>query len=444
MLASGNGNVYYTDMIKPLSLFVAAAVSSLACFAGDISQAISSGDFWTGSIPDTKNKYFVGARYSPVDAQTWRMAPGALTFGSLQAGEVLVNWGEEGVNSLRLMVYNKGDDGVLDQDAYFEQLDAAVAALTEISGVEPKKQRADVKKTGVKTETWLWSWEGGAARLDAGFSGKRSKGKRPSRSKKKSTTEEFEAEFIRVDIGPDEEAIALGGARDKVSRKDIKGSIQKDEEGNVWLEGVPMVDQGQKGYCVPATLARVFAFYGMDGVDQHALAALCDSSADGGTSNLDMEQAMSAICKKFPVKFTVLENYHDTVSALIPAYNKVASRKGKSSLSPMADPIGSADPALLREVRAGKKSQVKKWMAAIKKSVDSGCPVVWSTTLGLYPETPAIPQARGGHMRLIIGYNMQEQTIFYTDSWGAGHEKKVMKAANALSMSNGRYTIKLK
>ena len=59
-----------------------------------------------------------------------------------------------------------------------------------------------------------------------------------------------------------------------------------------------MVDQGQKGYCVPATLARVFAFYGMDGVDQHALAALCDSSADGGTSSNSMEAAMAAICKK--------------------------------------------------------------------------------------------------------------------------------------------------
>lgn len=431
-------------MIKPISLIVAAALSSLACFAGDISKAVTSGDLWNNSVADTKNKYFAGARYSPVDDDTWRMAPGALTFGPLKAGEVLANWGEEGLNSLRLMVYNKGDDGAVDQDSYFEQLDEAVAALTELSGVEPKKQRADVKKTGVKTESWLWSWDGGAARLDAGFSGKRSKGNRPARRKKNDSANDFEAEFIRVDLGPDTEAIAVGGARDKVSRKDIKGSIQKDEDGNVWLDSVPMVDQGQKGYCVPATLARVFAFYGMDGVDQHALAALCDSSADGGTSNLSMEQAMAAICKKFPVKFTVLENYQSTISALIPAYNKLAERKGKQPLSAMSNPMDSADPVLLREVRAGKKSQVKKWLAAIKKSIDNGCPVVWSTTLGLYPEVPAIPQANGGHMRLIIGYNMKEQTVIYTDSWGAGHEKKSMKAANAMSMTNGRYTIKLR
>lgn len=157
-----------------------------------------------------------------------------------------------------------------------------------------------------------------------------------------------------------------------------------------------------------------------------------------------MEAAMDAICKKFPVKFSVLENYNTTIRELIPLYNKLAARKGKPSLSPMVDPMGSADPALLRAVRAGKKAQVKKWLSAIKKSIDNGCPVIWSTTLGLYPETPAIPQARGGHMRLIIGYNMKEQTVIYTDSWGSGHEKKSMKAENALSMTNGRYTIRLR
>ncbi|MDO5471607.1 MAG: C39 family peptidase [Akkermansia sp.] len=431
-------------MIKSIRLLVASVLCSMACLAGDVSQAIRSGEFWKDSLNAAKQKYFIGVRYAPVDASTWRLPqPCSLTFGSLRTGEVLVHWGEDSVASLRLMVYNKGDDGVASQSDYFNRLDKAVEALTELTGVEPRKLKADVKKTGIKTDSWEWIWDGGAARLDAGYSGKRA-GKAPARRRKKVVEEVFEAEFIRVDIGPDAEAISVGGAKDKATRKDIKSSIKRDEEGNVWLDGMPMVDQGQKGYCVPATLARVFAFYGMDGVDQHALAALCDSSADGGTSNGDMEDAMTAICKKFPVKFTVLENYMSTITELVPLYNKVATRKGKPSLNMYSNPMASADPNLLREARAGKKSQVKKWLGAIKKNIDNGCPVVWSTTLGLYPENPAIPQAQGGHMRLIIGYNMKEQTIIYTDSWGAGHEKKTMKAANALSMTNGRYTIKLR
>ncbi|MFR4224380.1 MAG: hypothetical protein ACLT38_12745 [Akkermansia sp.] len=39
------------------------------------------------------------------------------------------------------------------------------------------------------------------------------------------------------------------------------------------IQDIPMVDQGQKGYCVVATAARIFAYYGMDYVDQHELAS---------------------------------------------------------------------------------------------------------------------------------------------------------------------------
>ena len=51
-----------------------------------------------------------------------------------------------------------------------------------------------------------------------------------------------------------------------------------------------MVDQGQKGYCVVATAARIFAYYGMDYVDQHELASLANTSADGGTNTAAMAE----------------------------------------------------------------------------------------------------------------------------------------------------------
>ena len=70
--------------------------------------------------------------------------------------------------------------------------------------------------------------------------------------------------------------------------------------------------------------------------------------------------------------------------------------------------------------------------------------MVWGVTLGIYQEEVPIPQTRGGHMRLIIGYNMKEQKIIYSDSWGMGHEKKTIPAAEAAAMTTGRYVIKLK
>ena len=415
----------------------------MACLGGDLVKPISTGELWKGPKAAAQNKYLPGARYSPVDETTWRMANGAFTFGKLHAGEVLLHWGEDNIDSLRVIVYSKGDDGAIDREEFLRKIEDAKAALNEITGVEGKKKKVNVKETGVQVECWEWVWENGAASMDASYTGEI--GKKAKRGKKnKGGNEPFEAEFIRVDLGPDAAAIDRGGAADKITRKELKGSIQKEEDGTVWLQGVNMVDQGQKGYCVPATMARVFAFYGMDGVDQHALAALCDSSADGGTSSNSMESAMAAICKKFPVKLITIEDYQASMMALMEPYNKLAKKKGKQQLSFAVPPLDVADPDLLKQARAGKKSQVKKWMGAIKKHIDAGTPVLWSVTLGIYKEPISVPQTRGGHMRLIIGYNMKEQTIIYSDSWGAGHEKKTLPAAEAAAMTNGRYAIKLK
>lgn len=54
------------------------------------------------------------------------------------------------------------------------------------------------------------------------------------------------------------------------------------------------------------------------------------------------------------------------------------------------------------------------------QTVDKGEPLLWS-----------IP----GHTRLIVGYNEKASRILYSDSWGAGHERKEMSAAEAVLMT---------
>jgi uncharacterized protein YvpB len=83
-------------------------------------------------------------------------------------------------------------------------------------------------------------------------------------------------------------------------------------------------------------------------------------------------------------------------------------------------------------------------MKDIKKSIDSGSPVIWMVMLGIYKEEVGLPQDRGGHARLIIGYNLKKKTIIYTDSWGAMHARKTISAADAAAMTTGRYVIKLR
>lgn len=69
-----------------------------------------------------------------------------------------------------------------------------------------------------------------------------------------------------------------------------------------------MVDQGQKGYCVVATAARIFAYYGMDYVDQHELASLANTSADGGTNTAAMAENLKKIGTRFQIRIKVLDS----------------------------------------------------------------------------------------------------------------------------------------
>lgn len=71
---------------------------------------------------------------------------------------------------------------------------------------------------------------------------------------------------------------------------------------------------------------------------------------------------------------------------------------------------------------------MKKWFRDIYKNIDAGVPVLW-----------AIP----GHMRMIMGYNEQDGVIYYSDTWGAGHEKKKMTNLKAYMITQYRGILRL-
>ncbi|MCM8533312.1 MAG: C39 family peptidase, partial [Lentisphaeraceae bacterium] len=93
------------------------------------------------------------------------------------------------------------------------------------------------------------------------------------------------------------------------------------------------------------------------------------------------------------------------------------------------------------KVMADDESRFKDFKRGIIRLIDKGQPVVWALQLGIIPESD-VPQAAGGHMRLIIGYNEIEDIIFYTDSWGAGHELKAMKITDAFWVSMALWEIR--
>ena len=273
----------------------------------------------------------------------------------------------------------------------------------------------------------------------------------------------FRPRFIRLAVDGPARLKAGGGARSSLVKKvvtsrKISDNVVRDPRGDVFIDNLPMVDQGQKGYCAVATAERVLRYYGVE-IDEHELAAAAGTDAERGTSTLEMKKSVEAIGRKYRLGTIVCygdfeKDVNDRIEGLVDevrAYNKAAKRLKKP---PITDDVyirrsgnmisynpAAVDAAMDVEVRremrvnGAQKAKYKKFMKDVRDQVAKGIPLFWGLTLGIYPE-PDIPQASGGHLRLIIGYNDKKNEILYTDSWGAGHELKRMPADWAWTVSH--------
>lgn len=397
------------------------------CAGTDLAEPLVRGNFWKMSESEFR-RLFNGMRYSTVDENTIRVRKDkSLTFGTLNLGEILVTREAGAYAKLDVVIYSKGDDGALGRDDFEKLLEKSVAAIDAATGTAGTPSRTGARETGVKTRMWKWNLPACFVRLEAATSGTGRGGA-------------FTAEFIRVSFGPSEESLERGGAADIVSRRDLKENVKRDADGNVRIEGIPMVDQGNKGYCVPATVSRVFAYYGMDGVDQHALAALCKTAAGGGTSSRAMAEALEQICRVFRMRVLALDG--NNLNNYVAEYNKAAKKLKRPLITESNLSKATIGADVVLEAFAGKPVQQRKWLAAVRKNIDAGVPVVWSVRLGLFPEPGRSRQTGGGHMRLIVGYNEAEGIVFFSDSWGASHACKKMPLRQACAITVSRYVLR--
>ena len=184
-----------------------------------------------------------------------------------------------------------------------------------------------------------------------------------------------------------------------------------------------MVDHGDKGYSVVATAERILRYYGMN-VSQYELAQLAASHRKRGTSICAMNGMLRGASQAFKVR--VREHYSlfgsRSLKQLVDRYNRVA-RRSKAPLSGYGTGFFlKANPNLILKSPTSAASY-KCFEKDIQQAIKQGTPLLWSMQLGVFPEKES-PQAKGGHMRLIIGYNAETNEVLFSDSWGLGHGKK--------------------
>lgn len=268
----------------------------------------------------------------------------------------------------------------------------------------------------------------------------------------------YSAEFVKVLMVPltgssvQNKAILTGeGIMAKAKTlAQLRKSVQKDENGDVWIDGIPMVDQGQKGYCAAASSERLLRYYGIE-VDEHQIAQLANTSAEGGTSLSGMALAISKVGRHYQLDVKSLISVDDGKDFLksdtmkqIEQYNMLAKKSGKPTVDwrqgygSVMEIYEAMDKEVLLQSRMRQKQQFATFQRNIKQYVDAGIPILWACFVGMYPEDPELGQQGAfGHMRMIIGYNAKEQEIIYSDTWGAKHEKKRMPENQAWAMTKG-------
>ncbi|MCB1093218.1 MAG: C39 family peptidase, partial [Verrucomicrobiae bacterium] len=315
--------------------------------------------------------------------------------GEIPLEETIVDFVDGKLNGITFSIFNRGDSGDISVEEFDRRFKFCGKQMTDMLKIRPTQRKSNPTQ-GLLSEGWTWISQQGMAVLEMNPEARQG---RP--------------EFLRLKIAPRNATGAFAAAfQDRptaVKLSDLPRNVTKDTSGDVYIKGIPMVDQGPKGYCVVATAQRLFEYYGIP-ADQHQIAQVAGSDAEQGTSSLAMVDALGKIDYRFKTRFKIIGMEYNGRLVEVDEKTKYV----------------------------GKTVPQDKFVKAIHDYVDDGIPLLWGLNLGEYPEEPAIAeQAVGGHMRMIIGYNDKTGYLIFTDSWGAGHEMKRMTYDNAYLASHG-------
>ncbi|MCP3968349.1 MAG: hypothetical protein GY750_02480 [Lentisphaerae bacterium] len=313
---------------------------------------------------------------------------GLLLWDKMPIFESLLRFKQKKLNHIFLSLYNKADIGICSKSEYASIIKKAEKSLDKIYGTQtPKRTTQNIG--GIRIYSRVWQDKTSSARLSWSYSG--------------SSRSSFKPEYVNIAIQPKAQDSANTVAAMKVNSK-IKDSlpdkVKKNNSGDIFIP-LPMVDQGQRGYCVVASLTRILKYYD-SGTDQHMLAALAKTDASRGTTLDDMENALrkaglklrfysKEICERS------LFRKPKNLLAIISKYNKIAKKTGKPKLREK-DYIRKQDRItfLLRGrllsdmdektfVAACMKDQsgYRSFRRNITSAIDAGTPVLWAVQLGV-------------------------------------------------------------
>jgi hypothetical protein len=378
------------------------------------------------------------------------IAPG-VTFLDQSLAETKVAFVADRPAEVSLSFYNRGDKGLIPNAQFTNRMGEVLSRLKKITGQAPQDMTPSSAKSSSTLRQSILVWKGKSSllRLECAWSMPKQEG---------SKRREFMPEYINMVMQPASNAVtrsAMAGTQTASSTAwSLKRNVKRIESGDVYIDGIPMVDQGAKGYCAAACAERILSYYGTD-VDQHELAQRMLMQTGGGASFDSLVNGLRSIAHTLNVKMKIImEQDARSFERLVENYNKTAKRAGAKTIDLYArqdsanantNSIWSQfNSDLFLKSRLQERISIERFFKQIKDKVNEGIPLCQCCIIGILPEEAKLMQDPGGHMRLIVGYNEKTREVLYSDSWGAGHERKRMKLGDTFAITTGLFTLEPK
>jgi hypothetical protein len=228
-------------------------------------------------------------------------------------------------------------------------------------------------------------------------------------------------QYVTLRIVPVDFADNYGKA-DTIDHDELKALLLKNvkqaDSGDVVVSDIPMVDQGPKGYCVPATWERYLRYLGVP-ADMYVLAMAAGTSQKG--TNLD----------------AMVEN----VDSLVTLYHRrIDNFPGDLDMKMISRNIDIGLPIMWTcsihipfekaiSYRMQDRSKVTDWNAW-------GAQLAAQDNVEIAKEITGTASA-GDHQRMIIGYNSNTNEIAISDSWSKAFAIRWMTLPEANAINNG-------
>jgi hypothetical protein len=222
-------------------------------------------------------------------------------------------------------------------------------------------------------------------------------------------------------------ALADGGERarvaDAIMRERLSGRVERRPNGDVILRDMPMVNQGPKGYCVPATWERVMRYMGIP-ADMYVLAMAGGTRPGGGTSAHDIAWAV-----------------RDAVTA---AGRRMGSPTVKLSPEGVAKYIDEGLPIMWAMFSTAEFNAAADARMGPRKGMTE--PDAWAASLESARKAAKdwTDDPEAGHVCMIVGYNEKTGELAVSDSWGPHFAERWITPEEAQAVSQDNcYVIRL-